>query len=136
MKPVFVFALLALTIVSCTKESTPPTAFTLHNLTDSLAGTYTTTRYCMSGSDINGYSYDTAYHITLVVERQSDSVIVIEGNELTFAGEVAAHNYYYYKPGSGGGTHARWDSTGTQLTYGFWSGGLGGGGGCTHIGSK
>lgn len=135
MKAIITLALLTLTIVSCTKENTAP-PFTLHDLSLQLTGTYTGTRYCQSGSGINGYTYDTAYNVQLPVSFLSDSVLVIEGYELSFAGNLDAHNYYYYKPASGGGINALWDSTGHNLTFSFWSGGLGGGGGCTYVVSK
>lgn len=136
MKPLALLSLLLLTIVSCKKEANQTPRFTLHDLAMNATGTYTCTRYCQSGSGPGGYVYDTAYQVSLAVAYLNDSVLMIEGEQLSFAGNLDSQSYYFYRPASGGGSHARFDSSGHTVMYSYWNGGLGGGDGCTYYGIK
>jgi hypothetical protein len=135
--------ILFLSIVSCSKnkqvvidENILQDTLTVKKIIDSIIGNYTTTRICEGGSNISGYNYDTSYNIILKVEKENDSMLLINGYSLSFYGDLATKYYHFYLAASGGGQHAIIDSTFTTINFSYWSGGLGGGSGCSYKGYK
>lgn len=129
-----------LIILSCKKNNdTPNIAKRITTVTDvvnNTIGTYTCTRICSSGNNINGYIYDTTYHSRLIIEKENDSTLLIEGYILSFSGDLTTKYYHFYQPSSGGGQHVIIDSTFENISFSYWNGGLGGGSGCGYNGYK
>lgn len=128
---------LTLSVISCKKQDTSVLKeLSLKEIIDNTIGTYTTNRICSSGSLISGYTYDTTFNMPLIVNKENDSTLSINGLKLSFEGNLNTKYYYFSQPSSGGGHHALIDSTLTDLIFSYWSGGLGGGSGCSYTGRK
>ena len=82
----------------------------LNEIIDNSIGIYTTNRICSSGSTISGYSYDTTFNVPLVVQKEDDSTLLINGIKLSFEGNLDTKYYHFFQPASGGGHYALIDS--------------------------
>lgn len=128
---------LTLFAISCKKQDTSVLKeLSLKEIIDNTIGTYTTNRICSSGSMTSGYTYDTTFNVPLVVKKENDSTLLINGLKLSFEGNLDTKYYHFFLPESGGGHHALIDSTLTNLIFSYWFGGLGGGSGCSYTGRK
>lgn len=128
---------LTLSFISCKKQSTSALKeLSLKEIIDNSIGIYTTNRICSSGSIISGYSYDTTFNVPLVVQKEDDSTLLINGIKLSFEGNLDTKYYHFFQPASGGGHYALIDSNLTNLVFSYWFGGLGGGSGCSYTGKK
>lgn len=142
MKNKFPLVLMSLILLvigfgACKKEVTlTNNNLTLSQLVDKAIGKYTSTQYCSSGNSIGGYTYDTAYNVTIVISTSDDTTIIFNGTQMYFSGNLSAKQYSFYSPSSGGGYHFQFDSLCHNINFGYWDGGLGGGSGCSGFGTK
>ena len=128
--------LITVLIVSCNKNVpvTPPSRFDqLKTIVDSMVGTYTTTSICTEEMGIHQFYSDTTYNVKLTITSVNDTIIVINGQTMTFDGDLSKKYYdfsYIYSS-----DYIYIDSLFRNLIYKA-DGGTGFPPGCTLTGTK
>ena len=132
-----VFLLLSM-LGACKKDVTPAqnTALTEPQVVQKVIGYYLVTENCSYNNGQGGFTNTTADSVAVIISTADDTTIMINGGPpMQFTGNLATHTDSFYRPASGGGYNAQFDSSCHNIMYGININGMAGGG-CGGNGSK
>lgn len=135
------YLILIVFIFSACNKTTPSSTsilpyLTTNQIVDKAVGNFKCNRVCKTGSNVNGYVYDTTTNVNLTITKVNDSTIRIDSFTLFYDRYDTSVAHHFQYPNSGGGHHFTIDTSFKNIYFSFWNGGLRGGTGCNYDGIK